>query len=83
MRCDFNALCSYINNELDANGKYEVITHLNECEICLEAVSLMCRERGAEDDAVFLPNPVQPHLRKRNAVVRTRMDRPGRIIGRT
>ncbi len=45
MTCDFERLCRYVNNELDHKRKHEVITHLRECEICLEAVCLMMNDR--------------------------------------
>ncbi len=45
MRCDFERLCRYLDNELDDKRKQEVITHLRECEICLEAVCLMMNDR--------------------------------------
>ncbi len=46
MRCSFEKLYSYLSNELDADRKYEVITHLHECDICLEAVSLMAQDQS-------------------------------------
>lgn len=55
MRCSFEKLCSYLDNRLDGTRKYEVIAHLHECEICLEAVSLMCQERGLKDQSIALP----------------------------
>jgi hypothetical protein len=44
MRCDFNRLCAYVHNELSEDRKCETIAHLHECDICLEAVCLMCAE---------------------------------------
>ncbi len=46
MRCNFERLCSYLNHELDDDRRYEVLAHLHECDICMEAVMLMSAERG-------------------------------------
>jgi hypothetical protein len=46
MSCNFEKLCSYVNDELDANGRQKVIAHMNRCEICLEAVCLMLEDNG-------------------------------------
>ncbi len=48
MRCDFEKLYSYINQKLNENQKDEVVTHLHNCDICLEAVLLMCQDQSAD-----------------------------------
>ncbi len=55
MRCSFEKLYSYLSNELDAERKFEVIAHLHECEICLEAVSLMAQDQGVKDPTLHPP----------------------------
>ena len=45
MSCNFEKLCSYVNNELDVKGRQEIIAHMNRCEICLEAVCLMLEDQ--------------------------------------
>jgi hypothetical protein len=46
MSCNFERLCSYVNNGLDVKGRQEIIAHLNRCEICLEAVCLMLEDQS-------------------------------------
>jgi len=29
MSCNFEKLCSYVNNELDVKGRQEIIAHMN------------------------------------------------------
>ena len=48
MRCNFERLCSYLNDELDESLRHEVLVHIRQCDICLEAVMLMSAERDAE-----------------------------------
>ncbi len=52
MKCSFDRLCSYLNNELNESQKREIVVHLHDCEICLEAVSMIMRDRGAKMDEV-------------------------------
>jgi anti-sigma factor RsiW len=56
MRCDFETLCSYLNDELNARRRSEVDAHLRECEICFEAVCVMSEDRGGpRERAIQLP----------------------------
>ncbi len=48
MRCNFEILCSYVDNELNETLRYEVLAHLHQCDICMEAVGLMCSDRDAD-----------------------------------
>ena len=48
MRCNFEKLCLYLNNELDESRRYEVLAHLDQCDICMEAITLMSAEQDAE-----------------------------------
>ncbi len=48
MRCNFDRLCLYLNHKLDEDRQYEVLCHLHECDICMEAVMLMSAEKGEE-----------------------------------
>ncbi len=48
MRCNFERLCLYLNHQLDDDRRYEVLAHLHECDICMEAVTLMSAEHGEE-----------------------------------
>jgi hypothetical protein len=38
MRCNFDRLIAYINDELDENQNHDVMIHLHDCNICREAV---------------------------------------------
>ncbi len=57
MRCSFEKLCSYLSHELDDDGRYEVLAHLHECDICMEAIMLMSSEHGKE--CPLLNSPVR------------------------
>ncbi len=48
MRCNFEKLCLYLKNELDESRRFEVLAHLHQCDICMEAVILMSAEQDAE-----------------------------------
>ncbi len=48
MQCNFERLCLYLNHELDEARRYEVLAHLHECAICMEAVTQMSAEQGEE-----------------------------------
>jgi hypothetical protein len=63
VKCNFNRLCSYLSNELHGEQRYDVVAHLHECEICLEAVSLMCKDREGGDDALQMPTGLTEILR--------------------
>jgi anti-sigma factor RsiW len=47
MQCNFEKLCAYVNNELNENSVYEVLAHLHQCDICMEAVIQMSAEQAA------------------------------------
>ncbi len=51
MQCNFERLVFYLRHELSEDRKFEVVAHLHECEICMEAVTLMSKELDAEDKA--------------------------------
>ncbi len=48
MRCNFEKLCSYAKKELNETLRYEVLAHLHQCDICMEAVILMTADRDAD-----------------------------------
>ncbi len=50
MQCNFERLVFYLRHELSEDRKFEVVAHLHECEICMEAVTLMSQELSAEDE---------------------------------
>jgi len=48
--CNFSRLVQLLDKELDLDGKLEVLSHLDACEICREAIYHISRDR---DQAFF------------------------------
>ena len=55
MRCNFERLVAYLNDELDEQQKHDVLIHLPYCEICMEAVSTMLQDKCIKDEIPYLP----------------------------
>jgi hypothetical protein len=45
MKCNFERLITFLNNELDENQNHQVIAHLRNCQICLEAVATILEDQ--------------------------------------
>jgi hypothetical protein len=54
MRCSFDRLIEYLNNSLSESQTHDVFTHLQNCEICLEAVATMLQDRQIADPSSAL-----------------------------
>lgn len=54
MRCDFEKLVLYLDKKLDLDDRLTLLTHLDECESCMEAIYQLTRDRDA-DYFVFRP----------------------------
>jgi anti-sigma factor RsiW len=52
--CSFKKLVQLLDKQLDLNEKLEVLTHLESCNICREAVYQISRDR---DEAYFIYRP--------------------------
>ena len=48
MKCDFEKLVSYLDEQLDLDGQLEVLDHLENCEPCFEAVYQLSRDRDSD-----------------------------------
>jgi hypothetical protein len=49
--CSFNRLLQLVNKELDLDGQLEVYRHLDQCDICRDAVCQLSCDR---DEAFFI-----------------------------
>ena len=45
--CNYEKLVAYLDNNLDVDGKLEVLDHLDHCDICRDAVFHISRDRDA------------------------------------
>lgn len=52
--CSFKKLVQLLDKQLDLNEKLEVLTHLDSCTICREAVYQISRDR---DETYFIYRP--------------------------
>ena len=48
MRCDFEKLWLLVDKRLDLEERLEVLEHLDNCEICFEAVRQITRDRDVD-----------------------------------
>ncbi len=48
--CSFNKLILLLDKKLDLNRKLQVLNHLDQCDICREAIYLISRDR---DHAIY------------------------------
>ncbi len=53
-RCNFDKLVRLLDEELNLDGKLEVLEHLGVCDICYEAFYLLWRDR---DETRFALGP--------------------------
>jgi Fe-S oxidoreductase len=49
--CSFDRLLQFVNKQLDLDGQLEIYDHLDRCDICLDAVYQLSRDR---DEALFI-----------------------------
>jgi predicted anti-sigma-YlaC factor YlaD len=49
--CSFDRLLQFVNKQLDLDGQLEVYGHLDQCDICRDAVYQLSRDR---DEASFI-----------------------------
>ena len=47
MQCDFAKLVHYLDKELGLDDQLEVLTHVDECESCFDAVFHLSRDRDS------------------------------------
>lgn len=59
--CSFQKLVQLLDRQLNLDEKLEVLTHLETCAICRDAVYQISRDR---DDALFVRRPynVERHV---------------------
>lgn len=49
MTCNFDRLIDYLNDSLSENQDNDIFLHLQNCDICLEAVTLIMQDRFFKD----------------------------------
>ncbi len=57
MKCNIEILMDYLEDLLDESQKHDVFVHLQNCEICLETMTLMLQDR-------FFKSPSPSHVEK-------------------
>ncbi len=55
MRCSFEKLLRYLDKRLSLDEKLELLSHLDDCETCREAIYQLSRDRDAD---LFVYRPV-------------------------
>ncbi len=45
MKCNIDRLIDYLDDLLNESQRHDVFIHLQNCEICLETVTLMLQDR--------------------------------------
>ena len=48
MQCDFEKLVHYLDKELDIDSQLDVLTHVDECDTCRDAVFHISRDRDSK-----------------------------------
>jgi hypothetical protein len=43
--CSFDRLLQFVNKQLDLDGQLEIYDHLDQCDICRDAVCELLRDR--------------------------------------
>ncbi|MBP1594901.1 MAG: hypothetical protein H6Q05_278 [Acidobacteria bacterium] len=46
--CNFEKLVMFLDKQLDLDGKLDVLDHLDQCEICRDAIYHISRDRDAD-----------------------------------
>ncbi|PYU88769.1 MAG: hypothetical protein DMG08_24200 [Acidobacteria bacterium] len=54
MACSFEKLVLYLDKQLDIDGQLEVLNHIDECDVCQDAVYQIRRDR---DSNLFIRRP--------------------------
>jgi hypothetical protein len=59
--CSFKKLVEYLDRQLGMDDKLEVLTHLETCQICRDAIYQISKDR---DEALFVRRPynVEKHV---------------------
>ena len=59
--CSFKKLVEYLDNHLNMDEKLEILTHLETCQICRDAIYQISKDR---DEAFFVRRPynVEKHV---------------------
>ncbi len=63
--CNFDKLVQYLDNRLNLEKKLELLEHIDECEMCRDAIYHISRDRDA-DLFIYRPYKVEkvlPHHR--------------------
>jgi anti-sigma factor RsiW len=47
MRCNFEKMVRYLDKQLNIDEKLELFDHLDQCDVCREAMYLLARDRDA------------------------------------
>ena len=48
MKCNFDKLWLFINKQLEPEEQLAVLNHLEECEICCEAICNIARDQATD-----------------------------------
>jgi len=48
MRCDFEKLVRYLDKTLDIDAQLDVLSHIDDCESCREALFHISRDRDGD-----------------------------------
>jgi len=46
-RCDFDKMVRYLDKQLNIDEKLQLFDHLDQCDVCREAMYLLARDRDA------------------------------------
>ena len=57
MKCSFEKLLRYLDKRLSLDEKLELLSHLDDCETCRDAIYQLSRDRDAE---LFVHRPYSP-----------------------
>jgi hypothetical protein len=55
MNCDFEVLVGYLDRKLDVDQQLNLLEHLEFCELCLDALCEIVRDR---DENLFISAPL-------------------------
>ena len=63
MKCNFKALCLYLDDKLNETSRMEVNHHLEKCEICTDALFMIAQDRDTEAEATNHPRVADNRIR--------------------
>jgi hypothetical protein len=56
-KCDFEKLVLFLDKQLDLDQKLDILEHLDQCDICRDAIFHISRDRDAD---LFYYRPYKP-----------------------